>query len=143
MPYVIKKDGRREPFNREKILNGIQAACQKRPIGQAQIESMVDRISLWVSGLGEREVPTRLIGERVMRELLTLDDVAYVRFASVYRTFRDIQEFVETLEDSDSTPGVSSMASGVSPGVSTATTAPLATFVPEDRELSHLDTEPV
>lgn len=99
LPYVIKKDGRREPFNREKILNGIQAACQKRPIGQAQVESLVDRISLWVSALGEREVATRLIGERVMRELLTLDDVAYVRFASVYRTFRDIQEFVETLED--------------------------------------------
>lgn len=105
LPYVIKKDGRREPFSREKLLHGVQAACQKRPIGLAQVESMVDRISLWVSGMGEREVLTRLIGERVMRELLVMDDVAYVRFASVYRTFRDIQEFVETLEDSTpSTP---------------------------------------
>lgn len=100
LPYVIKKDGRREPFNRDKLLQGIQAACQKRPIGLAQVESMVDRISLWVSALGEREVMTRMIGERVMRELLVLDDVAYVRFASVYRTFRDIQEFMETLEES-------------------------------------------
>lgn len=97
-PYVIKKDGRREPFAREKLLKGLQAACQKRPVGLAQLELLVDRLSLWITGLGEREIPTRMLGERVMSELRSLDDVAYVRFASVYRTFRDIQEFVETLD---------------------------------------------
>lgn len=98
-PFVIKKDGRREPFNREKLLKGIQAACQKRPVGLAQLESLVDRISLWITGLGDRDVPTQRLGERVMRELRLLDNVAYVRFASVYRTFTDIQQFVECLEE--------------------------------------------
>ncbi len=101
-PFVIKKDGRREPFSREKLLKGIQAACQKRPVGLAQVESLVDRISLWITGLGDREVPTQKLGERVMRELRNLDNVAYVRFASVYRTFADIQQFVDCLEDQSS-----------------------------------------
>lgn len=103
-PYVIKKDGRREPFAREKLLKGLQAACQKRPVGLAQLELLVDRLSLWITGLGEREIPTRMLGERVMSELRSLDDVAYVRFASVYRTFRDIQEFVETLDCPEEKP---------------------------------------
>lgn len=97
-PFVIKKDGRREPFSREKLLKGLQAACQKRPVGLPQLETMVDRLSGWISGLGDREVSTRLIGEKVMRELRALDHVAYVRFASVYRTFHDIREFVDALE---------------------------------------------
>lgn len=98
-PFVVKKDGRREPFNREKIHRGIQAACQKRPISLSQIDTMVDSIASWVLARGEKEIPARLIGHKVMTELKKLDDVAYVRFSSVYRTFKDVQEFVETLED--------------------------------------------
>ena len=100
-PLIIKKDGRREPFNKEKILKGLQAACQKRPISLAQLESALDRISTWVINRAEKEVPARLIGQKVMQELRLLDDVAYIRFASVYRTFKDVQEFVETLEDQE------------------------------------------
>jgi len=100
-PLVIKKDGRREPFNREKILHGLQAACQKRPISLAQLDAVVDRISLAVLQRGEKEIAALLIGRMLMRELKNLDDVAYVRFASVYRSFKDLQEFVETLEDQD------------------------------------------
>ncbi|MFN7262266.1 MAG: transcriptional regulator NrdR [Pseudobdellovibrionaceae bacterium] len=97
-PLVIKKDGRREPFSKEKILRGLQAACQKRPVSLSQMESVVDRLSVWVINRGEKEVSARLLGQKLMRELRLLDDVAYVRFASVYRTFKDVQEFVETLE---------------------------------------------
>lgn len=98
-PYVIKKDGRREPFSREKILKGLQAACQKRPVSLAQIESIVDRIGIWIINRGEKEIPSKLIGRKVMNEIRQLDDVAYVRFASVYRNFHDVQEFMEGLED--------------------------------------------
>lgn len=98
-PYVVKKDGRREPFSKEKILKGVQAACQKRPVSLAQLEGIVERISNWALARGEKEISASVIGQKVMRELRTLDDVAYVRFASVYRTFQDVQEFVETLED--------------------------------------------
>jgi transcriptional repressor NrdR len=98
-PFVIKKDGRREPFSKEKILRGLQAACQKRPVSLSQIENICDRISIWVINRGDKEVPSQTIGSKVMRELRLLDDVAYVRFASVYRSFKDLQEFVETLED--------------------------------------------
>lgn len=107
-PFVIKKDGRREPYSREKILKGIQAACQKRPIGLNQLESFVDRISQWILSVPDQEVSSGLIGAKVMQELRPLDDVAYVRFASVYRTFQDIQEFVETLDPeriTDEAPG--------------------------------------
>ncbi len=98
-PYVIKKDGRREEYNKEKILRGLQAATQKRPISFAQLEGIVERISQWILNKSEKEVATTLIGQKVMLELKKLDDVAYVRFASVYRTFKDVQEFVETLEE--------------------------------------------
>lgn len=100
-PLIIKKDGRREPYSKEKILKGLQAACQKRPIGLAQLEACLDRISTWVINRSDKEIPARLIGQKVMMELRLLDDVAYVRFASVYRTFKDVQEFVETLEDQE------------------------------------------
>ncbi len=100
-PSVVKKDGRREPFSKEKISRGLQAACQKRPISLGQLDAVVDRIATWIVNRGEKEVPARLIGQKVMRELRLLDDVAYVRFASVYRTFQDVQEFVETLEGPD------------------------------------------
>jgi transcriptional repressor NrdR len=98
-PLIVKKDGRREPFNRDKVFKGLQAACQKRPISHSQLETAVDRIASWVINRGEKEILSRLIGQKVMMELRLLDDVAYVRFASVYRTFKDVQEFVETLED--------------------------------------------
>lgn len=101
-PFVVKKDGRREPFAKEKVLKGLQAACQKRPVSLAQIEAIVERISNWALARGEKELNSALVGQKLMRELRQLDDVAYVRFASVYRTFQDVQEFVETLEDQES-----------------------------------------
>ena len=101
-PFVVKKDGRREPFSKEKILRGLQAACQKRQVSLAQLEGIVERISNWSLARGDKEVNATQVGLRVMRELRSLDDVAYVRFASVYRTFQDVQEFVETLEEPES-----------------------------------------
>lgn len=100
-PLIIKKDGRRENYSKEKILKGLQAACQKRPVSLAQLESVVERISAWIINRGENEISSRIIGKKVMAELKQLDDVAYVRFSSVYRTFKDVQEFVETLEDAE------------------------------------------
>lgn len=100
-PMIIKKDGRREPFLRDKILKGLQAACQKRAVSHDQLESVVDRIATWALNRGENEVMSRLIGRKVMAELKILDDVAYVRFSSVYRQFKDVQEFVDSLEDRD------------------------------------------
>jgi transcriptional repressor NrdR len=100
-PFIVKKDGRREPFSKEKIQKGLQAACQKRPVSLALIDAVVERIASWVINRGENEISSRLIGKKVMAELKQLDDVAYVRFASVYRTFKDVQEFVETLEDAE------------------------------------------
>ncbi len=101
MPFIIKKDGRREPYSKEKILKGLRAACQKRPVSLTQIDQVAERISAWVVNRGESEISSRLIGKKVMAEMKQLDDVAYVRFASVYRTFKDVQEFVETLEDTE------------------------------------------
>jgi transcriptional repressor NrdR len=98
-PMIIKKDGRREPFMREKVLKGLQAACQKRPISHDQLEGVVDRIAGWVLNRGENELPARIVGKKLMAELKQLDDVAYVRFSSVYRQFKDVQEFVDSLED--------------------------------------------
>lgn len=100
-PFVIKKDGRREAFSKEKIRHGLERACQKRPVSQTQIEAVAERIGAWVLGRGESEIPARLVGKKVMAELKQLDDVAYVRFASVYRTFKDVQEFVDALDDSE------------------------------------------
>ena len=98
-PFIIKKDGRREPYSREKLLHGIQAACQKRPISLAQMETIVEVVTQWVLGRIEKEISSHLVGHRVMQELRRLDNVPYVRFASVYRTFKDVQEFLETLEE--------------------------------------------
>lgn len=97
-PFVIKKDGRREPYNKEKLLRGLQASCQKRPIALSQLESVVERISAWIVTRGEGEIASKIIGRRIMAELKQLDDVAYVRFASVYKAFKDVQDFVEKLE---------------------------------------------
>ena len=98
LPLVVKKDGRREPFNRLKILNGLRKACEKRPISINQIEKIVNRLELQFQERGEREVKSTEVGEKVMEELHQLDGVAYVRFASVYRQFRDIQEFMDELK---------------------------------------------
>lgn len=103
-PYIIKKDGRREPFSREKLLRGIQAACQKRPISLSQMETIVEVVTQWVLNRFEKEISSHIVGHRVMQELRRLDYVAYVRFASVYRTFKDVQEFIETLEDETPSP---------------------------------------
>jgi transcriptional repressor NrdR len=91
---VIKKDGSRSPFDRKKILDGLVKACQKRPISTTQLEEVVGRIELDLIERFEREVPTKAIGEMVMKELRDLDQVAYVRFASVYREFKDAGDFV-------------------------------------------------
>ncbi len=100
-PLIIKKDGRREEFEKEKILKGIQAACQKRPIGLAQLEQIVGRICREILEVGDKEVPSTLIGHKIMKELKGLDSVAYIRFASVYRTFEDAQDFLEKLEEDE------------------------------------------
>ncbi|MCX8116390.1 MAG: transcriptional regulator NrdR [Desulfobacterota bacterium] len=99
LPMVIKKDGRREPFNRGKILNGLRKACEKRPISINVLEKIANRIESYFQERGEREVRSAEIGEKVMEELHRLDGVAYVRFASVYRQFKDIQEFMDELKE--------------------------------------------
>jgi transcriptional repressor NrdR len=99
LPMVVKKDGRREPFERAKIVNGLRRACEKRPVSIDTIEGLVDGIERQLQERGDREVSSREIGETVMRELHALDAVAYVRFASVYRSFRDVHEFMRELED--------------------------------------------
>ncbi len=95
--FVIKKDGGREPFSRDKILNGILRACEKRPIPAEKIHAIVDAIESDLVRQGVDEVQSSVIGERVMEELHRLDEVAYVRFASVYRHFKDLNEFLEEL----------------------------------------------
>ncbi|OPY02918.1 MAG: Transcriptional repressor NrdR [Syntrophorhabdus sp. PtaB.Bin047] len=97
LPLVVKKDGRREVFDRAKILGGLNKACEKRPISVTNLEKIVSRIEYNLLERGEREIKATEIGEMVMDELKTLDEVAYVRFASVYRQFRDIKEFMSEL----------------------------------------------
>ena len=96
---VIKKDGRREPFNREKILSGLLRACQKRPISMESVERMVDEVEKEIQKKFDQEVETKFIGSLVIERLSQLDDVAYVRFASVYRQFKDVNEFMRELQD--------------------------------------------
>lgn len=98
LPVVVKKDSRREVFDRGKIMGGIKKACEKRPVSSATLEAAVDRIGKRIQDLGESEVPARIVGEEVMRELHQIDQVAYVRFASVYREFKDIDQFMETIK---------------------------------------------
>lgn len=98
LPLVVKRDGRREPFDRQKILTGVMKACEKRPVSYAAMEQVVDSLEAEFQASGEKEVSSVQIGERVMAELLKLDDVAYVRFASVYRQFKDISQFVEEIK---------------------------------------------
>ncbi len=95
---VAKKDGRREPFDRSKIVIGVLKACEKRPVGIEQIEDLVDRIEKSINSSLDKEVSSEAIGSMVMEELRELDEVAYVRFASVYRQFKDIDEFMDVLK---------------------------------------------
>ena len=104
MPSVIKKDGRREPFVREKIYSGIEKSCQKRSITTQQVEAAVSGIEKQIQSYGLKEIPSKSIGEMVMNTLHQLDKVAYVRFASVYREFQDVQEFVADLNSQAPTP---------------------------------------
>jgi transcriptional repressor NrdR len=99
LPMVVKKDGRREPFSRDKIIAGIKNACQKRPVSVTMIDDFVDSMEVYFQELGKKEVDSKEIGEKVINSLKDWDEVAYVRFASVYRQFKDINEFMSELED--------------------------------------------
>jgi len=99
LPQVIKKDSRREPFDRLKILSGLKKACEKRPISMEMLEKTVDEIEKALQEKGLKEIPSTVVGEEVMERLHKLDEVAYVRFASVYRSFKDINEFMSELKD--------------------------------------------
>ncbi len=94
---VIKRDGRIESFSREKLLNGILKACEKRPVKIEEVENIIDNIISTIHQKGEREIPVTEIGEMVMERLKQLDSVAYVRFASVYRDFKDVEEFLKEI----------------------------------------------
>ncbi len=99
LPLICKKDGRREPFDRLKVVAGISKACEKRPVSIETIERMADRLETRLQESGEREVPAAQVGEWIMKELHDTDEVAYVRFASVYRSFKDISEFMDELQE--------------------------------------------
>ncbi len=106
LPRVVKHDGRREPFNEEKLRKGIILACEKRPVPTEHIDASINLISRKALGVGEREIPAKVIGEWVMQELRSLDQVAYVRFASVYMSFEDVQAFKDIIDrvENDLTP---------------------------------------
>jgi len=91
--YVIKKDGRRELFSREKLLSGLRKACEKRPVALAKLEEVVGRIESTLYETGKKEIPSKLIGQLAMEELKKIDEVAYIRFASVYRAFKSVESF--------------------------------------------------
>ncbi len=95
---IVKKDNRREEFNREKVLTGIKKACEKRAISINQIEETVDGIEHELRDKNEREISSKVVGEKIIKALKTIDDVAYVRFASVYREFKDVADFIQELK---------------------------------------------
>jgi transcriptional repressor NrdR len=99
LPMVVKKDGRREQFDRQKILSGIKKACEKRPISMESIDKLVENVEQACQEVQAEEISSTLIGEKIMNELKIFDGVAYVRFASVYRQFRDVGEFMSELKD--------------------------------------------
>jgi transcriptional repressor NrdR len=99
LPMVVKKDGRREQFDRQKILNGVKKACEKRPISMEAIDKIVENVEQACQEIQAEEITSTVVGEKVMNELRGLDGVAYVRFASVYRQFRDVGEFISELKD--------------------------------------------
>ena len=104
LPRLIKRDGTRVPFSDDKLRAGMLRALEKRPVPAEQVESAVERIRHWLMAKGEREVRSRMVGERVMHELRALDQVAYVRFASVYRSFQDVNAFREEIEKLENEP---------------------------------------
>ena len=106
MPLIVKRDDRREPFDEMKLRNGILKALEKRPVNSEDIEESIDRITHRLQTLGEREISGRLVGGIVMEELRRLDEVAYVRFASVYRSFQDVTEFEEEVRRLQSLPSI-------------------------------------
>lgn len=95
---VVKKDNNREPYDREKLVAGIVRSCHKRPVSLTQINAMVDEIETQIFNMGEKEIPTTTIGRIVMEKLKDLDEVAYVRFASVYREFKDVNTFMDEIQ---------------------------------------------
>ena len=97
--FVVKKDGRRELYNRDKVLSGLMRACEKRPISEAQLEDITAALERELFARGENEVPAAMIGEKLMEALRRIDKVAYIRFASVYRSFRDVESFQAELAD--------------------------------------------
>ena len=99
LPLLVKKDGRREEFDRDKIISGVRKACQKRPVSSKNIDDLVDRVEQYLQELGEKEIHAVKVGEKVISEIYNLDDVAYVRFASVYRSFKDVNEFMVELKE--------------------------------------------
>ncbi len=99
LPMVVKKDGRREQFDRQKILNGLKKACEKRPISMEAIDKLVENVEQACQEMQAEEISSTVIGEKIMSELKNFDGVAYVRFASVYRQFRDVGEFMSELKD--------------------------------------------
>lgn len=99
LPMVVKKDGRREQFDRQKILNGLKKACEKRPISMEAIDKLVENVEQACQEMQAEEISSTIIGEKIMSELKNFDGVAYVRFASVYRQFRDVGEFMSELKD--------------------------------------------
>lgn len=98
MPRIIKQDGIREPFNEDKLLSGLSKALEKRPVSIEKVEEAVNRIKANLRSTGEREIHSHNVGEQVMKELRNLDEVAFVRFASVYRSFKDLNEFREEID---------------------------------------------
>jgi transcriptional repressor NrdR len=99
LPMVVKKDGRREPWNREKIMRGVSKACEKRPVPVSRVERLADEVGRMLAATGEPEVPSARIGEQIMAALREIDEVAYVRFASVYRSFKGLDEFVSEVTE--------------------------------------------
>ena len=99
LPRVIKRDGIREPFEERKLRSGMLKALEKRPVGSDAIEAAINRIKKELMEMGDREIPVQALGEKVMKELSLLDHVAYVRFASVYRSFQDVSEFTDMIQD--------------------------------------------
>ena len=97
MPLVVKNDGRRQPYDRSKLLAGLQRACVKRPVSAEALERLLNQVERWMADSGEPEVAAAELGERVLLELRELDQVAYVRFASVYRDFQDVGQFLDEL----------------------------------------------
>ena len=108
VPRIIKQDGTREPFDENKLRAGLNRALEKRPVSTENVESALHQIKLYLQGAGEREISSRLIGEKVMEQLQQLDEVAFVRFASVYRRFTDVSEFRDEIERLQKHPPVNS-----------------------------------